>query len=131
MSKEFKKSKYLYIDLNKKYKKTTTFFLIINLTIFFIGAAIIVLNIFAIRKNPSSDPITKWIFVSVAIATAIATFISSITSLYVFRKKNKTLNEKITLIDIERKQFKRKVLAYTEPNPEVLLLRRIETIING
>ena len=118
-----------YEDLNKKLKTTTMFYSFLNILLFILGAAIIVLNIFAIRMNPGGKA-DKWLFVIVAILTAITSFFTSFISLFTYRKKNKKLNTQIELIATERAQHKNKILEYEVKNRDAVLIERVRRIIN-
>ena len=121
----------IYLELKKRYKGSTRIFLLINLTIFIVSAVIIVLNVFAIRKNPADQPFIKWLFVAVTILTAVSGFIGSLISLYVFRKRNKSILEKTDKIEFERKQHKEKAGDYAlTTNRDAMLINKVTKIIN-
>lgn len=121
----------IYSSLRKKYKRTTTTFMMINITIFAVSAIIIVLNIFAIRKNPADEPTVKWLFVTIAILTAVSAFISTFISLYVFRKRNKKIMEKTDKINHEKEQYKDNLGKYSNvENKEALLIQIVTSILN-
>ena len=124
--------KEIYNELHKKYTRSIIIHTSLNISIFIVSALIIVLNIFAIRKNPANDSMTKWIFVVVAIMVAITGFFSSINSLFVLRKKNKDITTKIEKINIEKQLFKEKNKHYKKiDNDEELFIRNITEIINN
>lgn len=121
----------IYNSLRKKYKRTNTTFTLINITIFAVSAIIIVLNIFAIRKNPADESTVKWLFVTIAILTAVSAFISTFISLYVFRKRNKKIMEKTDKINHEKEQYNDNLGKYSEvKNKEALLIENVTTILN-
>ena len=118
----------IYLELKNKYKKTMTIFLMLNIIIFILTSASILLNIFAIRKNEAGDT-TKWLFVTIAILSAISGFISSLMSIYTFRKRNKKIRETIDGIEIEKKNFKEKSREYSLDNSEKSFVDNIERLL--
>lgn len=124
--------KQIHHELVVKYKRTTRMYRIINVSAFFGTALVIILNIFAIRMNPTQESTTIWLFVSVAILTALTAFFSSILSFFVYRKRNKDISEKITKIELEKEDYKNNAGEYEKTNNnERLLIERITEIISG
>lgn len=121
----------IYDLLLKKYKRTILKFKSINITLFIFTAASIIMNIYAIRFNPSNQKDIIWLFVSVAILSAISAFISSIISLFVYRKRNKDISEKLEKIREQKHEHKFEIGDY-EKNPEkdLLLMERVTKILN-
>ena len=119
----------IYLELKSKYKKSITIFLLLNIIVFSLTAISILLNIFTIRKNEAGDT-TKWLFVTIAILSAVSGLISSIMSIYTFRKRNRNTKEIINSIEIEKRHFKDKSGDYSSPSPETIFVDNVEKLLN-
>ncbi|MCK5806922.1 MAG: DUF4231 domain-containing protein [Mycoplasmataceae bacterium] len=119
----------IYSELKAKYRKTMAIFLFLNILVFSLTAASILLNIFAIRKNEAGET-AKWLFITIAILSAVSGFISSLMSIYTFRKRNKVIRTTIDKIEIEKNHYREKIGEYAKTNPEKLLMDNVGRIIN-
>lgn len=119
-----------YEKIVKKYNKSKTIFYIINFLILFLSAIFIILNLFAIRYNPGGND-TKWLFVTIAILTAISAFISSITSLYIFKTKQKEYFQKINALEEEKRKYLNEEDIYSNStNKDKILIDKATNILS-
>lgn len=122
----------IYNKLSKKLRKALSIFTIINMIIFLLSAGIIILNIYAIRKNPADDNFTKWIFVAMTIMVTISGVVGSITSLYVFRKRNKDVTDKLQKIEEEKEKYLSKTDDYKDIKlMDEKLIENVTKILNS
>ena len=128
MSKKMLEVDKYYSILYKKHKRVIRRSVIINLTIFVLTASLVVLNLFAIRWNPSDHSTTRWLFVAVAILSGLGGFISTIMSIYVFRRNSKAKSVQIEKIKDQYKLFKKKEGAYSGRDREQVLISNITEI---
>jgi len=114
----------------KKYKRSSNIFITLNIISFVLAAGLVILNLYAIRKNPSQDTITKVMFVATSILTGIGAMITALLSFFVFRKKALSSKEKAEAIGHEKDLHKHKGEPYNEKDRDQKLIDKVVKILN-
>ena len=127
----------IYKELNNKRRTSMVGFILLNVLSFFLVAALVVLNLFAIRFNPDASPkgIVNdseiiYLFVALSILSGLSSLFTSIVSFFVFRKRATKFQEQINLIKIEIELYKKSDGEYSYKDKDVLLIRRVTRIRN-
>lgn len=117
-----------YLALKRKYFVSQFWFYFLNFLSFGTAAAIVVLNLFAIKLNNDAD--LKKLFVVMAIISATITFLTTIVSFFTLKKSAIKANHKLERIETEYKKFKDKKDDYKTKEAEHLIIKRITYIFN-
>jgi hypothetical protein len=117
------------LGIKRKQKRTNAFYIFINILSFSITAGLIILNIFAIRWNNNKD-INKMLFVAIAIVTGLVGATISITTLFNFKTNSQKFQNKINLIEIEKKKFESRKEECSKKNPQEIFINKIIDIKN-
>lgn len=115
--------------LVRKHKSTVVKMVGMNLTIFILTASLAVLNLFALRWNPSDNVSTKALFASVAILSAAAAFISSIMSVYTFKRTSKDKKIKMEKILEQQKLHEDHEGEYSAGDRDQILVDKVTEIL--
>ncbi|MCC3161114.1 MAG: hypothetical protein K4H23_05240 [Mollicutes bacterium PWAP] len=117
-----------FIKLRKKRMTQILIIVSINILLFLITATLVVLNLFAIKKNPEND--IKWLFVVLIVLSGIGSLISSIISIFVFKNKVPKLRDKIIRIKEIKKKYKKSIDQFDNPkNKKDIYVSQIVEII--
>ncbi|MCR8612920.1 MAG: hypothetical protein NC236_00335 [Mycoplasma sp.] len=117
-----------YRLLYRKYLISKIWFIALNLISFFLVAAMIILNIYAIRKNPFQD--TKPLYVSLAVLTGFVGFFTSVTSFFTLNRSSNIYRKQLKEIENEKKLFNSKDEKYNVKNKNEVFLNSILEILN-
>lgn len=122
----------MFEQLRRKKTISKAVFIGLNISIFSLAASLIILNLFSIRYSPADDDHTKWMFVALSITVAASTFVTSLLSIFVYRRKSIDRNNQIQMIKIEKKKFSEKAEGYEGPKKqaELKLLEKLDEILN-
>lgn len=116
----------------KKKRRSNGIFIFLNVLAFFIVAGVVILNLYAIRKNPAhGNNKIILMFVLTSILSGISGVISALLSFFVFRKKAKAATEKIKSISYEKNMWKNKQARYADANRDQIIIDRILKIIES
>ena len=120
----------IYNFFVKKKKRSHGIFIILNILAFFSAATTIVLNLYAIRKNPAhGDNQIIIMFLITSILTGMSGVSSAFLSFFVFRKKAHLAEEKIESISYERNLWKNKQARYADDNRDQIIIDKVLKII--
>lgn len=117
-----------YLAMKRKYFVSQFWFFFLNLLSFAISAAIIVLNLFAIKLNKDND--LKELFVIMAIISAVVVFLTTVVTFFTFKKSAIKASHKLDRIKDEYVKFKNKEDDYKSKDAEHLIIKRITYIFN-
>ncbi len=127
----------VYRYLLKKERKANRIFITLNVLAIGLAAALIIMNLFAIRFNPirlSSSTVQDhtiiWLFIGISILTGIASALSSMTSVFIFRKRATGYKTKKEEIKEEMKKHKDRENVYKGKDRDKVLVKRVLKIIN-
>ena len=122
----------MFEHLRRKKAISKAVFVGLNISIFSLAALLIILNLFSIRYSPADDSHTKWMFVALSMVVAASTFITSLLSIFVYRRKSIDRTNQIMMIKIEKKKFSEKAGGYEGPKKqaELKLLEKLDEILN-
>ncbi len=108
MNKDLRKwTEKVYMKAYRKYIKSKTWFIILNVLSITLVAIMIMLNIYAIKKNTFNDP-SKLYYVIIAVIAGLIGLLTSISSFLAFKKNGKKYKEQYELIKNEKKAYKSK-----------------------
>lgn len=114
----------------KKRKRSNGIFIALNIIAMFIAAGLVVLNLYAIRKNPAKDDTTIMImFVLTSILSGASGVITALMSFFVFRKKALKAKDKAESISHERNLWKNKKDRYSDSDRDQIIIDRVLKII--
>lgn len=117
-----------YLNLQRKYVQSVTIFTILNILSFSIAAAIVVLNLFALKNN--EIPSTKPFFIAIAIISGVVAFLTALLSFFKFKTSANKAKVKIEKINEEIRSFESKEDKYKNKDREHLLINNITLIYN-
>lgn len=124
----------LHKDLLHKYKKSLYTYAIMTIIGFVLSAALIIFNLYAVRFNPAKGNeelrLEQWLFIGIAILSAVQAFITGILTLFTFRKKSKTQKHKIERINIQIERYKNKEGDYDTTERDAVLINLVTKILN-
>ena len=122
----------MFEHIRRKKAISKAVFIGLNISIFSLAALLIILNLFSIRYSPADDSHTKWMFVALSMVVAASTFITSLLSIFVYRRKSIDRTNQIKMIKIEKKKFSEKAEGYEGPKKqaELKLLQKLDEILN-
>ena len=127
----------IFNELEKKRKKSRGIFIFLNILSFIMVAGLVVLNLFAIRFNPTANHSggvntseVIFLFITLSILSGLSSFITSLISFFVFRKKAIRAKEQMHAIQHEVSLYKKVEGSYKTEDKEVLLMERITKIKN-
>lgn len=118
-----------YMKLYKKYTLSRTLFIVLNVLSFFLIALMIILNIYAIKKNPLSD--TKIYFVVISILSGFVALLTSLASFFSLRKKSSDYKERYEQIKDEYKAWEKGKGKYTGKDKDGIIIDEILRINSG
>lgn len=95
-----------YITLYKKYFNSRAWFIALNVLSFALVASMVILNIYAIKKNPYPD--TVKLYVSIAILTGFMGLITSIVSFFTLNKNTNKFKKQYEDVREQYNQYKKK-----------------------
>lgn len=95
-----------YVTLYKKYFNSRTWFIVLNVLSFVLVASMVILNIYAIKKNPYPDTIK--FYVSIAILTGFMGLITSIVSFFTLNKNTNKFKKQYQDVREQYNQYKKK-----------------------
>lgn len=127
----------IYEFFSQKEKKTNRIFIVLNVIAILLAAALIIMNLFAIRFNPvkangsSNDSLIIWMFVAVSIVVGLAAATTSISSIFLFRKRATAYREKKEKIKEEQDKYKSNKGPYKKKaDKDKTLIERVLKIVN-
>lgn len=122
----------MFEHIRRKKAVSQTVFITLNVSIFCLSASLIILNLFSVRWSPANEDTTKWLFVVLSILVALSTFVTSLLSIFVYRRKSQEKSEKIEAIKREKKKFQNKEDVYsgTAREAEIKLIEKLNEILN-
>lgn len=132
-------AKDLYDGLLKKYRFSLYLYGIMTVCGFFLTASLIIFNLFAIRFNPanfvSSEAneeikVQQWLFIGIAILSAVQAFMTGMLTLFTFRKRAKNIKHKIERINIQIERYKKQEGDYESVGRDATFINLVTKIIN-
>lgn len=117
-----------YMKLKTKYVLSMYGFVTLNILSFAIAAAIIILNLFAIRFNDVDS--TKPLFISISALGGFVSFITTLISFFTLKKAAAVSKTKMERIEIESNKHTKKVDEYADKNRDHILVKKITDIYN-
>lgn len=102
----------IYFSLKKKYWITKCFYIILNLILFLFLAAVAIVSVYALKKNPF--PNTKIYFVITTVLSGVLTFISSLISLIKWNQKRDFFANKLKQLKVLEEDYHKKSLTDDE-----------------
>ncbi len=111
----------IWIIINKKYRRSKRWFVVINATIFFLTAALVLINLWAMltfKDAPYDGPEWQWArnsFLSMAIISAFTGILSAILNIFKFKERASHSQEAIKIINQEYDDYKKQVGRYDNP----------------
>ena len=127
----------IFNELELKRKKSRAIFIFLNVLSFLMVAGLVVLNLFAIRFNPTANHSggvntseVIFLFITLSILSGLSSFVTSLISFFVFRKKAVNAKEQIEAIQHEVSLHKKVEGSYKTEDKDVLLMERITRIKN-
>lgn len=126
----------IFKTLKRKYQRSLFIFIFLSITSFILSAVLVILNLFAIRYNPGlhdhslSLKTEQWLFICIVIISTISSLISSILSLFTFKKRAKIKKSKIEKIKIELQKYHDETGDYVEGDKDRNLVNIVASIIN-
>lgn len=131
-------AKDLYNQLLKKYKVSLYLYATMTVIGFTLTASLIIFNLFAIRFNPANvsseanDEIKtqQWLFIGIAILSAVQAFMTGMLTLFTFRKRAKSIKHKIERINIQIERYRKQEGDYESVGRDATFINLITKIIN-
>lgn len=117
-----------YLNLQRKYLQSVTIFTILNILAFSVAAAIVVLNLFALKNN--EIPSTKPYFIAIAIISGLVAFLTALLSFFKFKTSANKAKTKMNKINDQIKLFEAKAEPYNTKKAEHILIENITSIYN-
>ncbi len=120
-----------YRHWKRKHLLSLATYIIINMIIFSMIAATVILNLWALKYG-TDQPLVKAMFITMAVMTALGSFVSGIISFFNYKKRFQDKNEKITEIQNHFQWYKEKKQSFydDEENRDNNLLQNITDILN-
>lgn len=115
-----------YMKLYKKYITSRSIFIILNLISLVLVASMVILGIFAIKKNPFEN--TKPYYVAVLVLTGAVGFFTSIISFFSINKNANKCREQYDLVKEEYSKYKANEGKYDDKNKDSILIDSIYKI---
>lgn len=118
-----------YKNLYKKYINSRSWFIILNILSFTFVASMVILNIYAIKKNPFEN--TKVLYVAIAILSGFIGLLTSLVSFFTLNKNSNKFKKQYEDVATQYKMYKNKEGQY-EPikNRDEVLIDEILRIIH-
>ncbi len=131
MNKELSKwTEKIYMKAYRKYIKSRTWFIILSVLSILLVAIMIMLNIYAIKKNPFGDD-SKLYYVIIAIIAGLIGLLTSISSFMSFKKNGVKYKTQYELIKDEKKAYKSKSGKYKAKERDEIFIEEIYKITNS
>lgn len=102
----------IYFSFKKKYWIAKCFYIILNLILFLFLAAVAIVSVYALKKNPF--PNTKIYFVITTVLSGVLTFISSLISLIKWNQKRDFFANKLKQLKVIEEEYHKKTLTDDE-----------------
>lgn len=112
-----------YLVLYKKYLVSKFWYISLNILSALLIALMIILNIYALRKNKVPD--TKIYFVAIAILSGFIAMLLGLSGFFVLKKNANSYKENYLKIIAEEKQWKAKEDEYKKENRDEILISKI------
>ena len=130
MNNELRKwSEKIYMKAYRKYIKSTTWFIALNILSLVLVALMIMLNIYAIKKNPFQN--TKIFYVLIAIVSGFIGLLTSISSFMSFKKNGVKYKEQYEAIKEEKKAYKKSHGKYDDKLRDEIFIEEVYKITNS
>ena len=127
MNNELKKwTESVYMKLYRKYLVSKTWFIILNVLSSILIASMVILNIYAIKKNPYAD--TKIYYVLIAIFSAFIGLLTSLVSFFTLNKNSNKYKEQAKDLRHQLNLYKKKEGKYESKERDKLILDEITNI---
>lgn len=129
----------MHHEMLHKYKRSLFWYAFLTVLGFVLTATLIIFNLYAVRLNPAksvaaSDKdqlvVQQWLFIAIAILSAIQAFLTGILTLFTFRKKAKNTKYKIERIMIQVEKYKNHEGDYESSGRDATLINLVTKIIN-
>lgn len=127
----------LHHEMVFKYKRSLFWYAFLTLLGFALTATLVIFNLYAVRLNPARTGTVpdelraqQWLFIGIAILSAVQAFLTGILTLFTFRKKSKTLKYKIERIQIQIEKYKKQEGDYESTGRDATLINLVTKIIN-
>ena len=118
-----------YMKLYKKYIRSRLWFIILNVLSFVLVASMVILNIYAIKKNPFPDTIK--LYVSIAILTGFVGLLTSLVSFFTLNKNSNKYKEQYENVMEHYKNYKKQVGQYEKASTrDQVLIDSVLEIVN-
>lgn len=128
----------LYSHLLKKYRVSLYAYAIMTVCGFILTASLIIFNLYAIRFNPAGGAteankeikVQQWLFIGIAILSAVQAFMTGMLTLFTFRKRAKNIKHKIERINIQIERYKKQEGDYESVGRDATFINLVTKIIN-
>ena len=118
-----------YLKLYKKYLVSKTWFILLNVLSIFLVALMVILNLYAIKKNPLAD--TKVYFVVISILSGFIGLLTGLASFFTIRKNANEYHERYEFIKNEYDAWKTSKGKYNDKNKDEILIDEVLSISSG
>ena len=116
----------IYMKAYRKYIKSRTWFIFLNVLSLFLIAIMIMLNIYSIKKNPFQD--TKVYYVLIAIISGFIALLTSVSSFLSFKKNGIMYKKQYEAIKEEKKAYKKGHGKYDDKNKDEIFIEAVYKI---
>lgn len=117
-----------YMKIKTKYVVSMYGFIGLNILSFAMAAAIVILNLFAIRFN--DDDTTKVLFILISAIGGIVSFVTTLLSFFTLKKQATISKTKMERIEDESKKHSAEEGIYKSADRDHILVKNITTIYN-
>ena len=130
MNKDLQKwTEKIYMKAYRKYIKSRTWFITLNIISLVLIALMIMLNIYAIKKNPFDN--TKIYYVLIAVISGLIGLFTSISSFMSFKKNGIKYKEQYEAIKEEKKAYKKSSGKYDDKLKDEIFIEEVYKITNS